>query len=54
MQRDCKVELSFVYFIMLLGIDLMWEIVENFENKFIINEFSRIQYVDNLESIMVK
>jgi hypothetical protein len=39
---------------MLLGIDLMWETAENFENKLTINELSRTQYADNSESIMAK
>lgn len=34
---------------MMLGVDLMWRTVENFQNKLIINEFCRMQCANNSE-----
>lgn len=34
---------------MFLGVDLMWETAENFQNRLIINEFCRTQYANSSE-----
>lgn len=34
---------------MFLGVDLMWETAENFQNRLIINEFCRAQYANSSE-----